>query len=269
MTNFIILFLFIALSQSQIDQCNTGCFCDCDSQTNQTTNVCHYKCNGICQEIEFPQQLFVYQCNYNTNQCYCGTLEDDQVGPCTTTICSVPPTAQPTQEPTDEPTRQPTHAPTNAPTGEPTGAPTAEQTAAPTGAPTEGHPIDAQTSAPTQCCGDGIVEGDEQCDLGPLNGITSNCTFNCTFPVCGDGIIHLSTEECDDSNLIDGDGCSSTCKYEFFNACPTIQSIAHNLPTCRELLCENPSTFEGGASMNIYYWIKHYCRCLPESVLEV
>lgn len=261
MTILFVICLFIALGQSQVDQCNTGCYCDCDSQTNQTTNLCNYKCNGICQEIVFPPQLFVYQCNYNTNQCYCGTLEDDQVGPCASTTCA---------------TRQPTTAPTEAPTAlvvgveATTDAPTDEPTEAPTDAPTEGV-IEAQTAAPTiapiQCCGDGIVEGDEQCDLGQLNGISSNCTFNCTFPLCGDGMIHLQTEECDDSNLIDGDGCSSTCKYEFFNACPTIQSIAHNLPTCRELLCDNPSIFEGGANMNIYYWIKHYCRCLPEHVL--
>ena len=33
-------------------------------------------------------------------------------------------------------------------------------------------------------------------------------------PYCGDGILYLATEECDDGNLVDGDGCSSTCEIE-------------------------------------------------------
>ncbi|MBL8740925.1 MAG: DUF4215 domain-containing protein, partial [Myxococcales bacterium] len=35
----------------------------------------------------------------------------------------------------------------------------------------------------------------------------------CEPPVCGDGIL-ASSEACDDSNLLDGDGCSSTCRLE-------------------------------------------------------
>ena len=34
-----------------------------------------------------------------------------------------------------------------------------------------------------------------------------------TSPVCGNGIIE-SGEQCDDGNLVDGDGCSSTCQIE-------------------------------------------------------
>ena len=35
---------------------------------------------------------------------------------------------------------------------------------------------------------------------------------------CGDGLIVLA-EECDDFNLIDGDGCSSSCKKEIGFVC--------------------------------------------------
>ncbi|MBI4508586.1 MAG: hypothetical protein HY698_03045 [Deltaproteobacteria bacterium] len=35
-------------------------------------------------------------------------------------------------------------------------------------------------------------------------------------PCCGDGVV-LPTEECDDGNTVDGDGCSSTCKKQDVN----------------------------------------------------
>jgi len=47
------------------------------------------------------------------------------------------------------------------------------------------------------------------------NNFTCACVNNFTLvngtcdAVCGDGI--LSGAECDDKNLINGDGCSSTC----------------------------------------------------------
>jgi fibro-slime domain-containing protein len=65
----------------------------------------------------------------------------------------------------------------------------------------------------TQChniCGDGIVEGTEQCDPGPnpadagaadagVSGAYGGCNSNCTLgPFCGDGIVQNPPEECDD-----------------------------------------------------------------------
>src|SRR5699024_8842272 len=81
-------------------------------------------------------------------------------------------------------------------------------------------------------CGDGVVEGTEQCDLGhTLNnegghGCTPFCRLEPSCPVaggsctsaCGDGILLREDaqlgHECDDGNTIDGDGCSSNCKLE-------------------------------------------------------
>ncbi|MFT3769306.1 MAG: DVUA0089 family protein [Minicystis sp.] len=60
----------------------------------------------------------------------------------------------------------------------------------------------------TAFCGNGIVEGSEQCDG------SANCQADCNFiPVCGDGI-KQAAEQCDDGNTVSGDGCSATCILE-------------------------------------------------------
>lgn len=69
-------------------------------------------------------------------------------------------------------------------------------------------------------CGDGEVQGTEQCDDGNLqNG--DGCSDICLWepdidqppPVCGDGVV-VPPEECDDGNLLNGDGCSDICMEE-------------------------------------------------------
>jgi len=75
-------------------------------------------------------------------------------------------------------------------------------------------------------CGDGIVQGTEQCDDGNVvngDGCSSTCTIQpgytcvgtpsvCTT-TCGDGV-KAGAETCDDGNTVNGDGCSSTCSTE-------------------------------------------------------
>jgi cysteine-rich repeat protein len=57
-------------------------------------------------------------------------------------------------------------------------------------------------------CGDGVVEGGEECDGG------AGCTATCDrVPVCGDGLVD-APEGCDDGNTTAGDGCSATCAFE-------------------------------------------------------
>ncbi|MCB9755836.1 MAG: hypothetical protein H6713_38385 [Myxococcales bacterium] len=66
--------------------------------------------------------------------------------------------------------------------------------------PTDGDPV----------CGDGVVEGDEECDLGGDNADDGVCTSGCKNAFCGDGLVGPG-EACDDGNDVDDDLCSNTC----------------------------------------------------------
>lgn len=62
-------------------------------------------------------------------------------------------------------------------------------------------------------CGNNILEPPEECDDNNLvNG--DGCSASCTIELCGDGDVDFG-EECDDGNLIDGDGCDGICDIEF------------------------------------------------------
>ena len=61
-------------------------------------------------------------------------------------------------------------------------------------------------------CGDGVQEGSEQCDDGNTadgDGCSATCQIE-TGPTCGNGLLEQG-EECDDGNQLDGDTCSATC----------------------------------------------------------
>jgi cysteine-rich repeat protein len=49
--------------------------------------------------------------------------------------------------------------------------------------------------------------------------VTPTPTVTATPGACGDGVQH-SGEECDDGNLVDGDGCSASCELEPCTAVP-------------------------------------------------
>jgi cysteine-rich repeat protein len=66
-------------------------------------------------------------------------------------------------------------------------------------------------------CGDGLVQdvAGEQCDDGNVVG-GDGCSATCQAEaVCGDGVVTvIAGEQCDDGNVVGGDGCSPTCKLE-------------------------------------------------------
>jgi cysteine-rich repeat protein len=67
----------------------------------------------------------------------------------------------------------------------------------------------------TTDCGDGVLQAGEVCDDGNLfdgDGCSSTCRSDET---CGNGVTDRAAgEQCDDWNRVDGDGCSAGCKRE-------------------------------------------------------
>lgn len=62
-------------------------------------------------------------------------------------------------------------------------------------------------------CGDGSLNAvTEECDDGNLvDG--DGCDRSCNLELCGDGLLQ-GVEYCDDGNSVSGDGCSATCEIE-------------------------------------------------------
>lgn len=75
----------------------------------------------------------------------------------------------------------------------------------------------ADDDTPGAGCGNGVIQTGEQCDDGNLedgDGCSSSCRVEPSTqeaPKCGDGIVDPG-EDCDDGNEEDGDECSSTCE---------------------------------------------------------
>jgi cysteine-rich repeat protein len=83
--------------------------------------------------------------------------------------------------------------------------------------PTETDPS-TSTSEPPAECGNGNVEGDEQCDDGnqePGDGCEPECVFT---PECGNGEVEQG-ELCDDGNQVDDDECSNACQINEVAEC--------------------------------------------------
>lgn len=75
-------------------------------------------------------------------------------------------------------------------------------------------------------CGNGVIDGNEQCDDGNTvsgDGCSRSCQVeaSCSCPapgqpctcnsLCGNGIV-TANENCDDGNMVSGDGCSADCQ---------------------------------------------------------
>ena len=61
-------------------------------------------------------------------------------------------------------------------------------------------------------CGDGKLDTSEECDDG--NVVSGDgCSATCRLESCGNGIVDIALgEACDDGNNTDGDGCSADCR---------------------------------------------------------
>ena len=77
------------------------------------------------------------------------------------------------------------------------------------------EPEPSPDAGPTSECGNNILESSEECDDGNrrnLDGCSARCRIE-LGAVCGDGTVE-DDEECDDGNSTNGDGCTSDCTLE-------------------------------------------------------
>jgi len=104
-------------------------------------------------------------------------------------------------------------------------------------------------------CGDGVIDLGEQCDNGRLNNNTAQnaCRLGCTLPVCGDGVTDsLYGEECDG-----GAGCSRNCTLLCGNGvldageqCDSGSCNSNTVPNACRLNCRLPSCGDGVRDSN-------------------
>lgn len=87
----------------------------------------------------------------------------------------------------------------------------------PTGDPTTDTDTDTDTDTETDTdtddppvCGDGSVDGGEDCDDGNRSNQDA-CLNSCQDARCGDGFRNPAVEACDDGNQKSGDGCEPDC----------------------------------------------------------
>ncbi len=78
----------------------------------------------------------------------------------------------------------------------------------------------------SNCCGNGILEGMEECDDGNLID-TDQCSPSCQLARCGDGFVQVDVEECDDGNNVNNDSCRNNCQITppCGVNCPAIEMI--------------------------------------------
>ncbi len=79
-------------------------------------------------------------------------------------------------------------------------------------------------------CGDSVPDEGlgETCDVGWQNSDTEpdTCRTSCQLPSCGDGVIDANSgESCDDGNTVAGDGCDMGCAVEHGFACTGLPSV--------------------------------------------
>ncbi|MCW5889679.1 MAG: DUF4215 domain-containing protein [bacterium] len=117
----------------------------------------------------------------------------------------------------------------------------------------DGNDIDDDgcTNACTvSACGDGVVQAPEECDDADLSN-TNACVEGCKLATCGDGFVHEGVEECDDGNDDPSDGCDA-CKVAAVSCDPAVGyritvSVAYD-PAERDL---NAITFDLGYPVGV------------------
>lgn len=70
--------------------------------------------------------------------------------------------------------------------------------------------VEGSSGEPVPMCGDGLVDSEEQCDDGNILG-GDGCSDSCHLESCGNGVVDVG-EVCDDANQDQDDGCTASCQ---------------------------------------------------------
>jgi cysteine-rich repeat protein len=105
-------------------------------------------------------------------------------------------------------------------------------------------------------CGDNVTNPGEECDDGDLiDG--DGCDSNCTVTACGNRVV-TAGEQCDDGNLAGGDCCSAACQLEANGApcddsdpCTTVDACSAGACTGAEVPASGCKRAGGAASFDI------------------
>ena len=87
-----------------------------------------------------------------------------------------------------------------------------------------------QTQSCAPVCGNGSIETGEECDDGNVvsgDGCSSSCQLELG---CGNGTLDAN-EECDDNNTVSGDCCSSSCEIELLISNVSVSPITETAAT--------------------------------------
>jgi cysteine-rich repeat protein len=103
-------------------------------------------------------------------------------------------------------------------------------------------------------CGDENVDASEQCDDGnTVDG--DGCGHSCKIEACGDGLVQFGRgEQCDDGNATDDDGCSSTCYADPFVTVAPVKISADM--TCTTSVANAARKIALDSSGNVYAVMK-------------
>ncbi len=164
-------------------------------------------------------------------------------------------TLTPTTASTTAPTTAPTEGTTMSETTQDTDG-TGGETMGETTGETEDDSLSlTDTAGPLPMCGNGVVEGIEECDDGN-DDETDDCLSTCVQASCGDGFVWADVEACDDANDVTTDDCLPDCSaascgdgfvYEGVEACDDGNTVDGDgcLNSCVEAVCGDGVVWEG------------------------
>lgn len=117
---------------------------------------------------------------------------------------------------------------------------------------------DDTTGPPPIGCGDGVMQGEEECDDGDKNANDAACTANCTMARCGDMLVHKGVETCDDGV---NDGAYGGCAVDCSALAPYCGDgvVQGDYETCDEIDTKN------GCIANTCKWAKS-CKEIREGL---